>query len=445
MKPALRVFACLYEYQARHCLPFLFTAVLQTFCASYHTRNVVLDYPACRLILCERDQVAKTCTEPRCEYEGMDCSFSTKAKLTLNQATALALLITLVTVLTPVTELLLECKQSTPSLQVLSCCGALHEQLEEPQENFTAMTSCWGGLNMGEVFEQKARCHDADLKKAKGKEDNEETSGRSKNLSKVEIKKIGYSVKDELWGSGQFLAGWLQRPKGTQPNESSSQLDGSFSPGTSPGGQVSGWALVMGASLSAEEEAIVKLLTQLLVERGVENDPLKIKLLLKFLRKQGFPSMASTLKRVKTLGGAQLFAEPVLNAGGISRVFPAWPEHLRQHFCSLPVTITPENSENPWDAQTGGFLLVCLLNVFQVKLLRNATQRFAPGMIVTSGSIFISHYVTCLLGGVVAEQRCQKKFGEAGMQQAECDSQHHSTGRWTSVTVQLEELYSTRR
>lgn len=72
MKPALRVFACLYEYQARHCLPFLFTAVLQTFCASYHTRNVVLDYPACRLILCERDQVAKTCTEPRCEYEGME-------------------------------------------------------------------------------------------------------------------------------------------------------------------------------------------------------------------------------------------------------------------------------------------------------------------------------------------------------------------------------------
>ncbi|XP_068523065.1 uncharacterized protein [Anas acuta] len=56
----------------------------------------------------------------------------------------------------------------------------------------------------------------------------------------------------------------------------------------------------MGASLSAEEEAIVKLLTQLLVERGVENDPLKIKLLLKFLRKQGFPSMASTVFDVKT-------------------------------------------------------------------------------------------------------------------------------------------------
>lgn len=134
--------------------------------------------------------------------------------------------------------------------------------------------------------------------------DNEETSGRSKNLSKVKIKKIGYSVKDELWGQWP-IPGWLapsaclrvsdqlcdrfghvasvwgygericsgekgqqrssvqepsgvpvlhpvsgdpdaggaalhEHPKGTQPNESSSQLDGSFNPGTSPGGQVSG-------------------------------------------------------------------------------------------------------------------------------------------------------------------------------------------------------------
>lgn len=36
--------------------------------------------------------------------------------------------------------------------------------------------------------------------------DNEETSGRNKNLSKVEIKAVGYSVKDDLWGSGQLLA-----------------------------------------------------------------------------------------------------------------------------------------------------------------------------------------------------------------------------------------------
>uniref|UniRef100_A0A8B9U473 CCHC-type domain-containing protein n=1 Tax=Anas zonorhyncha TaxID=75864 RepID=A0A8B9U473_9AVES len=54
------------------------------------------------------------------------------------------------------------------------------------------------------------------------------------------------------------------------------------------------------SSLSPEEEAIVKLLTQLLKERGVKNEPFKIKLLLKFLRKQGFPSMASTVFDVKT-------------------------------------------------------------------------------------------------------------------------------------------------
>lgn len=35
---------------------------------------------------------------------------------------------------------------------------------------------------------------------------NEETSGRNKNSSKVVKKKIGYSVKNELWGSGQLLA-----------------------------------------------------------------------------------------------------------------------------------------------------------------------------------------------------------------------------------------------
>uniref|UniRef100_A0A8B9DNE3 CCHC-type domain-containing protein n=1 Tax=Anser cygnoides TaxID=8845 RepID=A0A8B9DNE3_ANSCY len=56
----------------------------------------------------------------------------------------------------------------------------------------------------------------------------------------------------------------------------------------------------MGASLSAEEEAIVKLLKQLLIARGVKYDPFKIKLLLKILRKQGFPSMASTAFDVKT-------------------------------------------------------------------------------------------------------------------------------------------------
>lgn len=83
-------------------------------------------------------------------------------------------------------------------------------------------------------------------------------------------------------------------------NESSLQLDCSFNPRTSPEGQVSIWALIIGASLLAEEEAIVKLLTQLLIERGVKNDPFKIKLLLKFLRKQGFSSIASTVFDVKT-------------------------------------------------------------------------------------------------------------------------------------------------
>uniref|UniRef100_A0A8C3D019 Uncharacterized protein n=1 Tax=Cairina moschata TaxID=8855 RepID=A0A8C3D019_CAIMO len=48
-----------------------------------------------------------------------------------------------------------------------------------------------------------------------------------------------------------------ERLKGTQLNKSSLQLDFSFSPGTSPEGQVSGWALTMGANLSTEEEAIV--------------------------------------------------------------------------------------------------------------------------------------------------------------------------------------------
>ena len=61
----------------------------------------------------------------------------------------------------------------------------------------------------------------------------------------------------------------------------------------------------MGASLSAEEEATAKLLMQLLIDRGVKNDLFKIKLLLKFLQKQGLPSMASTLFAVKTWDQAE--------------------------------------------------------------------------------------------------------------------------------------------
>ena len=47
--------------------------------------------------------------------------------------------------------------------------------------------------------------------------------------------------------------------------------------------------MIMGANLAAEEEVIVKLLMQLLTKRGVKYDPFKIKLLLKFLQKNGFP------------------------------------------------------------------------------------------------------------------------------------------------------------
>lgn len=79
-----------------------------------------------------------------------------------------------------------------------------------------------------------------------------------------------------------------EHPKGTQPNKSSSQLDCSVNPGTLPEGQVNGWALIMGANLMAEE-VIVKLLMELLTKRGVKYDPFKIKLLLKFLQKNGAP------------------------------------------------------------------------------------------------------------------------------------------------------------
>ena len=91
-----------------------------------------------------------------------------------------------------------------------------------------------------------------------------------------------------------------ERPEGTQPNESSLQLDCSFNPGTSPEGLVSSWAFTMGASISAAEEAIVKLLTQLLIKRGVKYDPFKIKLLSKFLQKQGVPLTVSAVFDVKT-------------------------------------------------------------------------------------------------------------------------------------------------
>ncbi|KAK4822300.1 hypothetical protein QYF61_012999 [Mycteria americana] len=56
----------------------------------------------------------------------------------------------------------------------------------------------------------------------------------------------------------------------------------------------------MGANISAEEEAILKLLMQLLTKRGVKYDPYKIKLLLKFLQKQGAPSTVSAVFDVKT-------------------------------------------------------------------------------------------------------------------------------------------------
>ena len=88
-------------------------------------------------------------------------------------------------------------------------------------------------------------------------------------------------------------------PEGTQPNESTLQLDCSFNPGTLPEGQVSGWAFTMGANISAEE-AIVKLLMQLLIKRSVKYDPFKIKLLSKFLQNQGVPSMVSAVFDVKT-------------------------------------------------------------------------------------------------------------------------------------------------
>lgn len=43
--------------------------------------------------------------------------------------------------------------------------------------------------------------------------------------------------------------------------------------------QVSGWVFTMGAELAAAEEAGVKLLTQLIIKRGVRYEPFKKKLL----------------------------------------------------------------------------------------------------------------------------------------------------------------------
>lgn len=54
----------------------------------------------------------------------------------------------------------------------------------------------------------------------------------------------------------------------------------------------------MGDDLSAEEEAIVKLLMQLLTKRGVKYDHFKVKLL-KFLQKEGVPSTVSAVFDVK--------------------------------------------------------------------------------------------------------------------------------------------------
>lgn len=55
----------------------------------------------------------------------------------------------------------------------------------------------------------------------------------------------------------------------------------------------------MGDDLSAEEEAIVKLLMQLLTKRGVKYDHFKVKLL-KFLQKEGVSSTVSAVFDVKT-------------------------------------------------------------------------------------------------------------------------------------------------
>lgn len=57
--------------------------------------------------------------------------------------------------------------------------------------------------------------------------------------------------------------------------------------------------MIVGDNPFAEEEAIVKLLTQLLTKRGVKYDPFKIKLL-KFLQKEGVPSTVSAVFDVKT-------------------------------------------------------------------------------------------------------------------------------------------------
>ncbi|KAK4814001.1 hypothetical protein QYF61_004631 [Mycteria americana] len=56
----------------------------------------------------------------------------------------------------------------------------------------------------------------------------------------------------------------------------------------------------MGVNISAEKEAIVNLLMQLLKRIGVKYDSHKIKLLLKFLQKQGTPSTVSVVFDAKT-------------------------------------------------------------------------------------------------------------------------------------------------
>lgn len=82
----------------------------------------------------------------------------------------------------------------------------------------------------------------------------------------------------------------------------------------------------MGANLSAEEEAIVKLLTQLLIKRGVKYDPFKIKLLLKFLQKQGVPSTVSAVFDVKTWdqAGEKIWEAASIGITNAAEVMTTW-------------------------------------------------------------------------------------------------------------------------
>lgn len=118
----------------------------------------------------------------------------------------------------------------------------------------------------------------------------------------------------------------------------------------------------MGANLSAEEEVIVKLLIQLLIKRGVNFDPYKVKLLLKFLQKNGARSTVLVMFDVKTWENAGTTTWDAASRGDktAAEVMMTWhlvTETLRSWQVEKPVQTAAAQATQAGEIKSGDCLL----------------------------------------------------------------------------------------